>query len=130
MKRATVPSLCGQRATREPGDVRRRDVEPGEHPRRVVGEHFHGERAARHRSAARAAVVERSDAVAVGEPVELELPRLDGVAEAPDQQHVRPRADLLDVDVEVVGRDEAGRVRGDRHRCSPCPLCDCAQETT
>jgi hypothetical protein len=38
-------------------------------------------------------------------PVELELPRLDGVAEATDQEHVRPVADLLGPDVEFADAD-------------------------
>jgi hypothetical protein len=40
-----------------------------------------------------------SQAVAVGQPVELELPRLDGVTQAADQQQVRSLADLLGPDV-------------------------------
>ena len=49
----------------------------------------------------------------VGEPVELELPRLDRVAEASDQERVRPCAHLLDVDVEIVGGDKAGKLGRD-----------------
>jgi hypothetical protein len=41
-------------------------------------------------------------AVAVGEPVELELPRLDGVARSADEQDVGSLADLLGPDVEVT----------------------------
>ena len=44
-----------------------------------------------------------ASAVAVGEPVELRLPRLNGVAEATDQQHVGPVAALVDIQVDVAG---------------------------
>jgi hypothetical protein len=43
-------------------------------------------RAFEHRRASGAAVVECGQAVAVGELVERELPRLDGVADAADQE--------------------------------------------
>jgi hypothetical protein len=46
---------------------------------------------------------ERGQPVAVGEAVELELPRLHGVAELADQQDVRPLAGLLG-----AGRERAG----------------------
>jgi hypothetical protein len=39
---------------------------------------------------------------AVPEPVELELPRLDGVAQPADQQDVRSCADLLGPDIEIA----------------------------
>src|SRR5215217_3434696 len=58
---------------------------------------------ARHGCASRPAVVERGHSVAVGEPIELALPRLDGVTQATDQQDVRSFADLLGPDVEVAG---------------------------
>ena len=70
---------------------------------RVVGHHLDRDRAAGHGGPTRPAVVERGQAVAVGEPVELELPRLDGVAQAADEQNVRSFADLLGPDVEVTG---------------------------
>jgi hypothetical protein len=42
------------------------------------------------------------EAVAVAQPVELELPGLNGVARAADEQDVGSLADLLGPDVEVA----------------------------
>jgi len=50
-------------------------------------------------------IVERGQAVAVREPVELELPRLDGVPEATDEQDVRSFPNLLGPDLEVPSID-------------------------
>jgi hypothetical protein len=69
----------------------------------VVGQHLYRDRAGWHGGPARPPVVEGGQAVAVGQPVQLELPRLHGVAQAPNQQHVRSLADLLGPDVEVTG---------------------------
>jgi hypothetical protein len=91
-------------AAREARDVGGGDRERPQHGGRVVGHRLDRGHPCRHRRAARAAVVEGGHAVAVREAVELELSGLDGVAEAADQQHVGPGADLLDVDVEVAGR--------------------------
>jgi hypothetical protein len=87
---------------REAGDVGGANVERAEDSGRVVRHHLHGDGASGHRRAAGAAVVEGGQAVAVGECVELELPRLDGVAAAADQQDVRSFADLLGPDVELA----------------------------
>jgi hypothetical protein len=72
---------------------------------RVVGHQLRRDRSVRHGGAARAAVVEGGEAVAVGQPIQLELPGLDGVAQAADKQDVGSLADLLGPDVEVAGRD-------------------------
>jgi hypothetical protein len=69
----------------------------------VVGHHLRRDRTPRHRGAAGAPVVEGGQAVAVGQPIELELPRLDGVARPPDEQDVWSLADLLGPDVEGTG---------------------------
>ena len=45
---------------------------------------------------ARAGVVESDEAVAVGQAVELELPRLDGIRETAEEQHIRSDATCLD----------------------------------
>jgi hypothetical protein len=87
----------------EAGHVRGRNVERAEDVGSVVCHHLGRDRSARHGGSTRPAVVERGQAVPVGEPVELELPRLDGVAQASDQQNVRSFADLLGPDVEVAG---------------------------
>jgi hypothetical protein len=71
----------------------------------VVRHRFYRHRTFGHRGPSRPTVVEGSQPVAVGEPVELELPRLDGVAEAADEKHVGSLARLLDVNVHVVGGD-------------------------
>jgi hypothetical protein len=70
---------------------------------RVVGHLLHRDRSVRHGGPARAPVVEGGQAVAVGQPVELELPGLDGVAQATDEQGVGSLADLLGPDVEATG---------------------------
>jgi hypothetical protein len=92
---------------REAGDVGAWHVERAQDAAGVVGHRL--DRAPRigHRRAPRPAVVERGQAVAVGERVELKLPRLDGVAEAADEQHVGSVPDLLDVDVQTAGLDPA-----------------------
>jgi hypothetical protein len=54
----------------------------------VVGHRLHRERSGWHGGPTRSPVVEGGQAVAVGQPVELELPGFDGVAQTPDQQHV------------------------------------------
>ena len=97
--------LADDAAAREAGHVRGRDVESAQDRGGVVGHHLHGRRSVGHPRAARAAVVEGRQPVAVGQPVELELPRLDGVAEAADQQDVRSLAHLLGPDVQVTGPD-------------------------
>jgi hypothetical protein len=48
-------------------------------------------------------VVEGGQTVALGESVELELPRLDSVAAASDQQNVWSFADLLGPDLQIIG---------------------------
>jgi hypothetical protein len=90
-------------AARESGDVGRGDVELSEDAGGVIGHHLHRDRPSRHRGPARPPVVERRQPVAVGEAIELELPRLDGVSESADKQDVRSSADLLGPDVEVAG---------------------------
>jgi hypothetical protein len=87
----------------EAGDVGRANAERLEDRGRVVGHRLGRDGARRQHRPARAPVVEGGQAVAVGEPVELELPGLDGAAQASDQQHVRSLADLLGPDVEVTG---------------------------
>jgi hypothetical protein len=46
----------------------------------------------------------------VCEPVQLQLPRLDGVPQATDQQDVRTLADLLGPDVELADADVLAHV--------------------
>ena len=55
------------------------------------------------RRAPRPAVIESGQAVA--EPIQLELPRLYGVAESAYRQNVGPLADLFGPDVEGTGVD-------------------------
>jgi hypothetical protein len=92
-------------AAGEAGDVGGGNVERAQDPGGVVGHLLHRDRTRGHRGPSRAAVVERGHPVPVGEPAELELPRLDGVAEAADEQDVRSKPDLLDVDLEAVRLD-------------------------
>jgi hypothetical protein len=73
----------------------------GKERRRRIGGRTHRERAVRHRGATRPPVVEGGQSVAVPESVELELPRLDRVPQAADQQDVRPVADLLGPYIEL-----------------------------
>jgi hypothetical protein len=94
-------------AAGETGHMRGGDIERAQHPGRVVGHRLDQERCFGHRRPARPAVVERSQAVAVGQPVELELPRLDRVPEAADQKHVGPVALCDSVQVGV----SRGRLR-------------------
>jgi hypothetical protein len=68
----------------------------------VVRHHLHGDVTVRHRGSAGPPVVEGDQTVAVQEPVELELPRFDGVAQAADEQDVRSSTDLFRPDVEVT----------------------------
>lgn len=90
-------------AAGEAGDEGGANVERAEDTGRVVRHHLHGDGSFGPCRPPRPAVVEGGQAVAVGEPVELELPRLDGVAGAADQQDVRSFADLFSPDVEVAG---------------------------
>ena len=88
-------------AAREARDVGGGNLERPQDRGGVVGHRRHGGRPLGHRRPARPAIVEGGHAVAVREPVELELPRLDRVAEPADQEDIRSLADLLDVDVEL-----------------------------
>ncbi len=90
-------------APREAGDVGGRNAERPEDLGGIVGHHLRRDRTPRHRRPPCPPVVEGSQAVAVGEPVELELPRLDGVARSADEQDVGTLADLLGPDVEITG---------------------------
>jgi hypothetical protein len=53
-------------------------------------------------AATRPRIIERGQAIPIGQPVELELPGLDGIAQAPDQQNVWSVTNLLGPDVEVT----------------------------
>ena len=118
--------LLGDDASaRETGDMRGRDVERPQHAGRVVGHRLHRGRGLGHRRASGAAVVEGGHPVAVGEPVQLELPGLDGVAEAADEQHVGPLADLLRPDVQPVSghvpaHGQLPSAACQRRMCSAC----------
>jgi hypothetical protein len=90
-------------AARKAGDVGGANVKRSQDAGGVVRHRLHGDGAFGHGGPTGPAVVERGQAVAVGEPIELELPRLDGVPRAADQQHVRSFADLLGPDVELAG---------------------------
>ena len=105
-------------AAGEAGDVGGSDVERAQDRGGVVGHLLDRDRTFGHRGPSRAAVVERGQPVPVREPVELELPRLDGVAEAADEQHVRPQPDLVDVDLEAVRLDHRGRLSSGPSECS------------
>jgi hypothetical protein len=83
----------------------RRDTERVKHVGRVIGHGLDRGRPLGHCRPSRPAIVERGQAVAVGEPVELKLPRLDRVAETPDQQDIWSFADLFDPDVEPTRAD-------------------------
>ena len=72
------------------------------------------ERPVGQRRAPRAAVVEGGQAVAVGEPVELGLPRLGGVAEAGDQQDVGSVAPALGPELGAVGVDRFAHLQFSR----------------
>jgi hypothetical protein len=91
-------------AAREACDVGGTHVEGAQHPRGVVGHCLYRGWPLGHHCAARSAVVEGGQAVAVGESVELELPRLDGVSKPADQEHFRSLADLLGPDLELAGQ--------------------------
>jgi hypothetical protein len=87
---------------REAGDVGRANSEDAEDLGRVVRHRLHVDGAIGHCGAARTAIVEGGQTVVVPEPVELELPRLDRVPEAADQEHVRSVADPLGPDVDAA----------------------------
>jgi hypothetical protein len=98
--------LLGNEAA--PGEARHvcgGDVERSHDRGRVVRHRLDRDRTFRHRRPTRPPVVERSDPIAVGESVELELPRLDGVTQATDQKDVRSLANLLGPDVELARPD-------------------------
>jgi hypothetical protein len=97
--------LCDGASHREAGDVGGGNFEGSEDGGRVIRHDLRRDRALRQRGSPCPTIVEGGHAVAVGEAIQLELPRLDGVAEAPDQQDVRSFADLLGPDVEVTGAD-------------------------
>jgi hypothetical protein len=85
--------------------VRGPDAEGVQDGGRVVGHHLDRHRAVGHCRPAGAPVVEGGHAVAVGQPVELELPRFDGVAASADQQDVGSLAHLVGPDVEAARAD-------------------------
>ena len=95
--------LRDQAASGEAGDVCGRDVERAQDRGGVVGHHRHRQRLLGQRRAAGAAVVGGDQPVAVRKAVELRLPRLGGVAEPAEEDHVRSLSDLLDVDLDVAG---------------------------
>jgi hypothetical protein len=70
-------------AAREARDVGGIYAKRPQHPGGVIGHRLHRSRTLRHRRSPRTSIVEPGQPVAVREPVELELPRLDGVAELP-----------------------------------------------
>lgn len=73
-----------------------------EHASRVVRHRLNRQRrTTRVGGPARAAVVKGREAIGIGEPVQLELPRFDGIPEPADQQHIRALADLLRPDSQV-----------------------------
>jgi hypothetical protein len=79
--------------------VGRVNVERPQNLRRIVRHHFRGYRTLRHHRATCPAVVERDQTVAIGEPVELELPRLHSVSGAADEQHIWASAQLIGPDL-------------------------------
>ena len=64
---------------------------------------------------ARAGVVEGDEAVAVGQAVELELPRLDGIRETAQEKHIRSDATCLDPEGSVSARVDVA-AKGSRRR--------------
>jgi hypothetical protein len=106
--------LRGQAAAGEPADVGVGDAERPHECGGVVGHVHDGEAVGRHRRPTGTAVVERGDAIAVGEPVELERPRLGGVGEPGDQDDVGSRAALVDPQLDVADADVADAGRGGR----------------
>jgi hypothetical protein len=94
--------LADDAAAGEARHVRGPDGAGVEDGGRVVGHRLHGSRAIGHRRPAGSPIVEGGHAVAVPQSVQLELPRLHGVAEAADQQDVGSLTDLLGPNVEVA----------------------------
>ena len=87
--------LGGHAAAREPDDVGSLDPELVEDGGGVVGHAGHREWGVGQRRAADPAVVEGDGAVAGGEPLLLERPRLGRVAETGDQQDWRAIASVV-----------------------------------
>jgi hypothetical protein len=71
----------------------------------VVGHHGNRERTVGQRGAPRPAVVERDQAIAVREAVQLELPSIGGIAEPGDEQDVWPLAAAHYPKLDVAGVD-------------------------
>jgi hypothetical protein len=95
---------------RKAGDVGGVSLERPKNRGRVICHQGRREPAVRHRRATGAAIVEGDQPVVVCEPVQLQLPRLDGVPQATDQQDVRTLADLLGPDVELADADVLAHV--------------------
>ena len=95
---APARSDCLPRNRRRGRPVRRARAAPRPH-RRPSSALTRAPRAA---ACDRPAVVQGDQPVAVRHAVKLWLPRLGGVAEPPEKEHVRPVSDLLDVDVDVA----------------------------
>jgi hypothetical protein len=76
-------------------------AERAEDSGRVISQHFNRHRPAGIGCSAGAPVVEGSKPIAVGQPVQLELPGLDRIAQASDQQHIRSLTHLLGPDSQI-----------------------------
>jgi hypothetical protein len=82
-----------------------RDLERPQQRSSVVRHRRRRERPVGQGGAPRPAVVKGGEAVAVGEPVELRLPCLGGVAEPGDEKDIRPLPLALDPELGPVGAD-------------------------
>ncbi len=107
----------------EAGHVGIGDLERPKQAGGVVGHQLDGQRSFAERRAPRTAVVEGGEPVAVGEPVELELPGLGRVAEPGEEQDVGAVAPSLDPHADVAGVDGPAHGRccslGHDHRSPP-----------
>ena len=122
--------LTDLRTAGEAGDVHRTvDLDSTEDCHGIVGHRGGVERfgLGRQWRSARPGVVEGDEAVAVGQAVELELPRLHGIGETAEEQHVRSGTTRLDPEGSVSTRVDAaaerfrrrpGRHAGSVNRCA------------
>jgi len=95
----------GFRPAGEAGHVGGGDLKGAQQRGGVVGHGGHRERSGGQRRASRPAVVEGGEPVAAGEPLQLELPGLGGIAQPGDEQDVWPCSPALDPHVQVARAD-------------------------
>ena len=106
--------LTDLRTAGEAGDVHRTvDLDSTEDCHGIVGHRGGVERfgLGRQWRSARPGVVEGDEAVAVGQAVELELPRLHGIGETAEEQHLMSGTTRLDPEGSVATRVDAAAER-------------------